>query len=313
MYAARLVGRKVLHNQGVRLALPHVAAVIVIALVVSFAGGLYPIWRQAVETNRDARADPHHIAGNLYFVGEPADTSFLLVGDKGNLLIGSAGRDATHKIVDSLEQLGFDIKDVRVLLAAGQADSLAGLQQASGAELWASEASADVITSGGAHDPNRVYMPYNVLAWAGLTTYPAPRVAHRVKDEETIHLGSLAVTAHTTPGGGFDCTTWTFIVRDRERDLRVVHRCGLDLPYGASLVEPERPPGLRGGFERTIAMLRSLPIDIWLTAKGREYGRFRKYQESLSAEDPAAPFIDPHGYLTSIADAEAVFRRRLAE
>jgi len=283
------------------------------ALAVSIAGVLYPIWSQAVETNRDVRADPHHIAGNLYFVGEPADTSFLLVGDKGNVLIGSAGRDATHKIVDSLEQLGYDIKDVRVLLAAGQADSLAGLQQASGAALWASEISADVITSGGARDPNRVYLPYNVLAWAGLTTYPAPRVDHRVKDKETLNLGSLAVTAHITPGGGFDCTTWTFTVRDRERDLRVVHRCGLDLPYQASLADPGRPPGIRGGFERTIAMLRSLPVDIWLTAKGREYGRFRKYQESLGAEDPAAPFIDPDGYRTSIDDAEAVFRTRLAE
>jgi len=60
-------------------------------------------------------------------------------------------------------------------------------------------------------------------------------------------------------------------------------------------------------------MLRSLPVDIWLTAKGREYGRFRKYQESLSAEDPAAPFIDPHGYLASIDDAEAVLHTRLAE
>jgi len=299
----------------VRLPLPHLALVIVIALAVALGSGLYPVWRQAVETNRDARADPHHIAGNLYFVGDPADTSFLLVGDKGNLLIGSAGRDAAHKIADSVEQLGFDITNVRMLLAAGSPDSLAEVQQRSGAELWASEASADVIAAGGAHDPNRVYTPYRVLAWAGVTTYPAPRVDHRVRDNDTIRLGSLAVTAHITPGTGFDCTTWTFTVRDRERNLRAVHRCGLELPYKASLVEPEKPAGIRGGFERTIAMLRNLPVDIWLTSKGREYGRFRKYQErlSLGAEDPAAPFIDPEGYRKSIDDAEAVFRTLLAE
>jgi hypothetical protein len=54
-------------------------------------------------------------------------------------------------------------------------------------------------------------------------------------------------------------------------------------------------------------------VDVWLTARGREYGRFRKYQESLKAEDPAASFIDPDGYRTSIDEAEATFRKLLAD
>jgi hypothetical protein len=92
-----------------------------------------------------------------------------------------------------------------------------------------------------------------------------------------------------------------------------VHRCGLELPYGASLVEPQRPDGIRHEFERTLVMLRNLPVDIWLTSQGREYGRFRKYQKSLEAEDLAAPFIDPDGYRTSIDEAEAKFLKLLAE
>ena len=75
----------------------------------------------------------------------------------------------------------------------------------------------------------------------------------------------------------------------------------------------EKPKGIREGVEHTIAMLRSLPVDIWLTSPGREYGRFRKHQESLKADDPASPFIDPDGYRTSIDQAEAAFRTLLAE
>jgi hypothetical protein len=60
-------------------------------------------------------------------------------------------------------------------------------------------------------------------------------------------------------------------------------------------------------------MLRELPVDIWLTGKGRDYGRFRKHEESLKAEDPVAPFIDPGGYRASIDEAEARFRKLLAE
>lgn len=295
----------------VRLPPRHLALVVVIAVAVFVGGVLYPMWRQAVDTSRDVRADPHHIAGTLYFVGDPADTSFLLVGDKGNLLIGAGGQDDAHKVVDNIAQLGFDIKDVKVLLAAGPEESLAAVQQASGAELWASDASADVIASGGANDSRTVYLPYKLMKLAGVTTYPPARVDHRVKDNETIRLGSLAVTAHVTPGGF--CTAWTFTVRDRDRDLHVVHRCGLKLPYGATLVDPQRPDGIRADFERTLMMLRDLPVDIWLTPQGREYGRFRKYQESLNAEDPAAPFIDPDGYRKSIDEAEAEFRTLLAE
>jgi len=293
----------------VRLPLPHFALVALIAVAVFVGGVLYPRWRQAVDTNRDSRADPHHIAGNLYFVGDPADTSFLLVGDKGNVLIGAAGQNAAHKIVDNLKQLGFDIKDVKMLLAAGPGESLAGVKQTSGAELWASDVSADVIASGGTNDPRTVYLPYKLMRRAGITTYPPTRVDHRVKDNETIRLGSLAVTAHVTSG----CTAWTFTVRDRDRDLHVVYRCGLEVPYGASLVDPQRPDGIRADFERTLVMLRSLPVDIWLTPQGREYGRFRKYQESLKAEDPSAPFIDPDGYRKSLDEAEAKFRKLLAD
>jgi metallo-beta-lactamase class B len=295
-----------------RLSLPQLALVVVVVLAVLVGGVLYPMWRQAVDTNRDSRADPHHIAGNLYFVGDPADTSFLLVGDKGHMLIGSAGQKAAHKIADNMKQLGFEIRDVRMALAAGAKDSLAELEQTSGAELWASDDDAGVIASGGTNNPNVIFTPYRLLARAGITSFPAARVNHRVKDNETIRLGSLAVTAHIT-SAGFDCTTWTFTVRDRDRDLRVVHRCDLVLPYKASLVEPEQPPEIRAGFERTLTMLRSLPVDIWLTPRGKEYGRFRKYQDSLKAEDPAAAFIDPDGYRTSLDEAEAVFHKLLAE
>jgi metallo-beta-lactamase class B len=289
-----------------------VAIGVAVAVAVLVGGVLYPMWRRAVDTNRDFRADPHHIAGSLYFVGDPAQTSFLLVGDKGHALIGSAGQKAAHKIADNMKHFGFDIKDVRTVLVTDQFDSLAELKTTSGAELWASDAHANVIESGGTNNPNVVFTPYKLLARAGITNFPPARVDHRVKDNETIRLGSLAITAHITRSG-FDCTTWTFTVRDRDRDLRVLHRCGLGVPYKASLVDPQQPPGIRAGFERTIAMLRDLPVDIWLTSAGREYGRYRKHQESLKADDPAAPFIDPDGYGTSIDQAEATFRKLIAE
>lgn len=51
------------------------------------------------------------------------------------------------------------------------------LQQASGAELWASEAIADAIAAGG-DDPD-IVLPVRALFWIGILRYPAARVDHR--------------------------------------------------------------------------------------------------------------------------------------
>jgi metallo-beta-lactamase class B len=54
-------------------------------------------------------------------------------------------------ILASIARLGFDIKDVKVLLNSepDHGGGLTALQQASGARLWASDASADSLASGG--------------------------------------------------------------------------------------------------------------------------------------------------------------------
>ena len=186
--------------------------------------------------------------------------------------------------------------------------------RASGAELWASEANADVIARGGKDDPSVIYRPYRLMARMGIADfdYSPPQIDHRVQDGETVRLGSLALTAHITPGHSPGCTTWTFTVRDDGRDLHVVRRCNLDVPYTASLVDPQRPPGVRADFEQSFRTLRHLPVDIWLSARGREYGRYRKYQDSLTAKDPVAPFIDPKGYFDSIDRAEATVHALIA-
>jgi metallo-beta-lactamase class B len=94
-------------------------------------------------------------------------------------------------VMASIAKLGFDIKDVKVLLNSephpDHGGGLAVLQQASGAELWASEASADSIAAGG-DDPDSM-LPMRLLLWLGLVGYPPARVDHRLNDGDTIRVG----------------------------------------------------------------------------------------------------------------------------
>src|SRR6267142_6638888 len=119
-------------------------------------------------------------------------------------------------IMGSIAKLGFDIKDVKVLLNSephpDHAGGLTVLQQASGAQLWASDASADSLASGG-DDPDLV-LPLRALIWIEVLGYPPARVDHRFKEGDTSRVGLIARTAHVTAGHTRGCTSWSFAVHD---------------------------------------------------------------------------------------------------
>ena len=204
----------------------------------------------------------------------------------------------------SIAKLGFDIKDVKVLLNSephpDHAGGLGALQQASGAELWASEASADAIAAGGDAD---IVLPLRALIWIGLVGYPATRVDHRFKDSDTIRVGPIALTAHVTSGHTRGCTSWSFPVRDGDRVLNVVSVCDTGVLGMSSY------PEQTADRERSLRVLRSLPADIWVTNHARPWGRYRKFLARATAKNPVDPFIDPEGYRAFIDAAESELRQ----
>src|SRR5678815_1702704 len=246
-------------------------------------------WLNATKRGGQGPAEPFRIAGNLYYVGATDAAAFLVTGPEGHIVLDGGYPSTAPMIIASIAKLGFSIKDVRVLLNSephpDHAGGLGVLQQASGAELWASEASAYTLASGG-DDPDGI-LPLRALARIGVVGYPAMRVDHRFKDGDAIRLGPLALTAHITGGHTRGCTSWSFHVQDGDRVLNVVSACDLG---------------------RSFRVLRGLPVDIWVTCHARWWGRYRKFVASAAAKDPVEPFIDPDGYRAYIDSAEADLR-----
>ena len=255
-------------------------------------------------------AEPFRIAGNFYYVGANDATSYLITRPEGHVLLDGGYSCVAPMIMESIAKLGFDIEDVKVLLNSephsDHAGGLAALQQASGAELWTSDASADVIASSG-DDPNvHAAFPWSVvgwiLGWLPGGGYPPAHVDHRLEDGDTIRVGPIALTAHVTGGHTPGCTSWSFTVRDGDRDLDVVSACSLKVNIMA------RYPEQGADLERSFRVLRSLPVDIWVTSHARWWGRYRKFVASQTTKNPANSFIDPEGYRVYIDTAEAEFR-----
>jgi metallo-beta-lactamase class B len=249
-------------------------------------------------------AEPFRIAGNFYYVGATDAAAFLITGPDGHIVLDGGYPSTAPMIMASIAKLGFSIKDVKVLLNSephpDHAGGLGVLQQESGAALWASDASAFTLASGG-DDPDGV-LPLRALVWIGIAGHPKMRVDHRFKDGDTIRLGSLALTAHITGGHTRGCTSWSFDVRDGDRMLHVVSAC--DLGRLATLQYPEQ----KADLERSFRTLRSLPVDIWVTCHARWWGRYRKFVASATATNPVEPFIDPEGYRAYVDSAEAELR-----
>ena len=278
--------------------------VALLGLASIFALVLVGRWLNATKRGGQGPAEPFRIAGNLYYVGATDAAAFLITGPEGHIVLDGGYPTTAPMIIASIAKLGFSIKDVKVLLNSephpDHGGGLGVLQQASGAELWASEASAYTLASGG-DDPDGV-LPLRALVWIGVLGYPKVRVDHRFKDGDTIRLGPIALTAHITGGHTRGCTSWSFSVRDRERMLNVVSACDLGVLSLARYAEQA------ADLERSFRTLRSLPVDIWVTCHARWWGRYRKFVASSTAANPTDPFIDPDGYRAYIDAAEKDFR-----
>ena len=261
-------------------------------------------WLNATKIGGQGYAEPFRIAGNLYYVGATDAAAFLITGPEGHIVIDGGYPTTAKLIIASIEKLGFSIKDVKVLLNSephpDHGGGLGVLRQASGAELWASDASADSLESGG--DEVDGFLPLRALLWIGIVGYPKTHVDHRFKDGDIVRVGPLALTAHITGGHTRGCTSWSFTVRDGERTLNVVSACDLGILGTTRYAEQS------ADLERSFRVLRSLPVDIWVTCHARWWGRYRKYVASGTMKNPADAFIDPEGYRAYIAAAEKDFR-----
>jgi hypothetical protein len=85
-------------------------------MAVIFVVILGRMWKAAVDRGGPGPAEPFRIAGNFYYVGADAVSAFLLTGPEGHVLLDGGYPSTAPLIIASIAKLGFDIKDVKVIL-----------------------------------------------------------------------------------------------------------------------------------------------------------------------------------------------------
>jgi metallo-beta-lactamase class B len=250
---------------------------------------------------------PHHVIGNVYFVGSKGLGIYLITTSQGHVLVNAGLAESVPLIQQSIAKLGFKFNDVKILLIShAHFDHDAGaarIKELTGAKYMVMDADVPVVESGGKEDffygkrPNTLYPPAKV-----------DRVLH---DGDTVKLGDVVLTAHLTPGHTKGCTTWTMKVEDGGKSYDVVIVGSPNVNEGYKLVGNKAYPQIASDYERGFAALRSLHCDVFLGAHGGYYGMEEKF--ARIKDGAANPFIDPDGYKAYVTDREQAFRAELAK
>jgi metallo-beta-lactamase class B len=250
---------------------------------------------------------PFRIADNLYYVGGKDLASYLIVTPQGDILINSNLEGSVPLIRNSVEQLGFKFKDIKVLLishAHWDHDSAsAEIIKETGAKYMVMDGDVAVVESGGAKD----------FAYAD-HRYPAAKVDRVLHDGDEVKLGGAVLVAHKTAGHTQGCTTWTLKVMQGGRPLNAVIVGSWNVNPGWRLVDRAGQaasyPGIAADYKRTFATLKGFQCDIFLGAHGGYFDMLEKLQriKTGAAENV---WIDPKGYQAAVAEREQAFEKEL--
>jgi metallo-beta-lactamase class B len=229
---------------------------------------------------------PRKVFGNTWYVGTCGISALLITGDEGHVLIDGATPEAGPMIVESIRTLGFDPKDVRVLLNTHEhidhAGGLAAIQQATGAPLRARRPGLIALRKGDmdVRDPQ---VPFRMPA------FPPVPVIETLPDNAEVRVGDLRIQTHATPGHSLGGTSFTWTSCEGEVCHAMVFADSLSAvaPDSYRFSNPAANPAFATMLRTTFDTVAALPCDILVSphpvASRLWYGL---------GDAPSAPLVD---------------------
>lgn len=207
---------------------------------------------------------PFQIFGNTYYVGVRGLSSVLITSPDGHILIDGALPQSAPLIARHVEQLGFKMSDVKVILNShvhyDHAGGIAELQKLSGAKVIASDIAAKVLRTGKVDrsDPQSGH----------LKPYPGAKNVEALGTRESVEVGQLKLRVIHTPGHTPGGTSWTWTSCESERCLNVVYGDSLNAISDDSFKYSgdKRYPDAGSDMVASIAAISATPCDILIAA-----------------------------------------------
>jgi metallo-beta-lactamase class B len=251
---------------------------------------------------------PFRIFGNSYYVGTNGLSSILITSPGGHVLIDGALPASARQIEGNIEALGFRLQDVKLILNShahfDHAGGIAELQRATGATVAAMAWSARAIERGNTDEQDPQF--------GILNPYPAAHDVMVIKDGEALHVGSLALTAHLTPGHTPGGTSWTWRSCEGTRCVEMLY-ADSQTPVSADgfyFTRSTTYPSAAADFARGLDTLDQLECDVLLTPHPGASSLFDRIAARDAGSDTAV--VDPALCKRFVADARKAVAERIS-
>jgi metallo-beta-lactamase class B len=249
--------------------------------------------------------EPFRIVGNIYYVGARNIASYLIATPQGHILIDTGMTEMHDAIVGGIEKLGFNVSDVRILLAShAHFDHIEGhalMRRRTGAQVMAMTGDAEALESG--HDTSAL----GAIGWEPVS------VDRRLKDGDTVTLGGTTLRAIRAPGHTHGATIWMTTVEDDGRRYALAFLTTTTPNPGVPLFDNPRHPTVVEDTRNTFQKLkREHQPDIVLV--GHPQALFAATMERMRRGERPHPLLNgADAWTRQLATAEADFERRVAQ
>lgn len=247
---------------------------------------------------------PFRIAGNLYYVGTYDLGCYLITTKKGNILINTGTAASPALIKSSIEELGFNFKDIKILLLMhahfDHAGGVADIKEQTGAKVIADAADKDVLESGGKTD-------YEMGKY-GISFKPVKpdRLLH---DGNIVKLGNMQITMLHHPGHTKGACSYLFTVKDSSRSYRVLIANMPSIITDRKFADITAYPTIQQDYAYTFNAMKNIQFDIWLAAHASQFNLQQKHPPG-SAYNPSA-FMDKEDYYAELSELQKKYDDKL--
>lgn len=238
----------------------------------------------------DYHLDPFKIYGNLYYVGDKLACPMLLDTGEGLILIDTGFPGAQAMLVDSIYQLGFNPRNIKIVLHThGHVDHYGAtkfFQTVCGAKAYLHPADAEL------------FKKYPETFEFEGEYVPPFQPDEMLYDGQVITLGNTSIRVVHTPGHSPGAVSFFF---DVEENGRVLH-AGLPGCIGRNTLfrhEFERlhyPESTPLDFLNSMDKIMDEPVQLWLGSHPTKYHNdgLAKRMQMIAHPDAPNPFIvDP--------------------
>lgn len=250
--------------------------------------------------------EPFRIAGNLYYVGTYDLASYLIVTNKGNILINTGLTDSLPLIKNNIKKLGFKYSNTKILLL-NQAHydhlgAMADIKKETGAKLYADYADADVLKSGGQSD-------YEMGKY-GVTFKPViPDFI--LKDKQVITLGNTNLIMLHHPGHTKGSCSYLLETKDKSRSYKVLIANMPSIIIDHKFSDVSTYPDISKDYGYTLREMKKLDFDVWVAAHAGQFSLHEKHKPGAGYNPKV--FMDKKGYFNELDELEKEYLEKKSE